>query len=115
MSIQAPTARSRSEETDERRVLRDARGLFQPGTAPGPGRYPQGRKASIDVLDEMLAETGNREKLRKALQREFDRSPVAFFRRIIMPLLPKTALLGIVDGGGEALVKFIAGIREDRL
>jgi hypothetical protein len=63
----------------------------------------------------MLAESSNREKLREALQREFDQNPVAFFRRVIMPLLPRTAVLGVADGDGEPLIKIISGVSEDRL
>jgi len=96
-------------------VIRDSRGRFIEGTRPGPGMTARGRLEAIRTLDAMLAESGNVEKLRDALQRSFDRNPMRFFKSIIMPLLPKTAVLGIESEGGHAAVKIIAGVAEDRL
>lgn len=105
-------ARSGSDETDlQAPVLRDPKGLFVSGTRPGPGRFPAGRKASIEVLDKMLAEVGNLERLRTALQAEFNRNPVAFFRQIVMPMIPKTALLHVSGGDGATVAGAILAVR----
>jgi len=117
MSDETLLARTDTGETDGApRMLRDERGRFIVGTAPGPGRCPDGRRAAIQVLDRLMADAGNLEKLRDALQDEFTRSPIKFFRSIIMPLLPKQALLGIQTSDGmQAAVKIITGVSEDRL
>ena len=106
---------ARIEPRENARVLRAPDGKFLPGTCGGPGRLGFGRREAIAVLDELLATTENKAKLRDALQREFDKNPYTFFRRIIMPLLPKTAVLGIEDGDGTPVLKIISGIDGDKL
>ena len=77
-------------------IRRDYATRFQPGHKPtSPGR-PQGyggRRRALAVLDAMLADTGNLEKLGEAMQEEFDRDPMKFFRKIVMPLLPQGIML----------------------
>ncbi len=68
---------------------------------PGPGRpkgSPAGRTRALLVLDEMLGEVDNRETLRAAMQAAFDKNPLKFFRQVVIPLLPKTAL-AVTDTG----------------
>lgn len=55
----------------------------------------RGRLAAVAVLDKLLSESVNQKKLYKALQREFDRNPVKFFRQIVMPLLPRESKVDI--------------------
>jgi hypothetical protein len=40
---------------------------------------------------------------------------MAFFRRIIMPLLPKTALLSVESEGVVQTIKIISGVDESQL
>ncbi len=64
-------------------------------TGPGPGRpkgSPTGRTRALIALDAMLAEEGTQEALSAAFKAEFAKNPVRFFRRFVMPLLPKQAL-----------------------
>ena len=66
------------------------------GSQPGPGR-PRGsgggRTRVLLELDRLLAKAANTKRLREALQAEFDADPVAFFRRFVMPLLPRESLV----------------------
>ena len=69
----------------------------------GPGRpkgSPAGRTRALLVLDEMLGEVDNRETLRAAMQAAFDKNPLKFFRQVVIPLLPKTALAATDTGHG---------------
>jgi hypothetical protein len=54
---------------------------------------------ALDALDGMLADESTLETLRYGLQKALERDPVWFFRRIIMPLLPKEASLQIENDG----------------
>jgi len=45
------------------------------------------------VIDEILADEGNLETLRRALQERFNADPVRFWLRIAAPLLPRPAKL----------------------
>lgn len=85
---------------------RDIATRFQPGHVPtSPGR-PQGyggRRKALAMLDAMLAEESNIEKLREAFQSDFDRDPVRFFRKIVMPLLPQGISLATNDEKGAVV------------
>ena len=76
---------------------------FKPGQSGNPAGRPRGnafgRMNALDALDGMLADEGNLETLRDGLQKALQRDPVWFFRRIIMPLLPKEASLQIENDG----------------
>ena len=61
-----------------------------------------GRKSALEELDRMLGRATNRKTLRGALQSAFDQDPFAFFRGIVMPLLPKESLMRL-DSGSPAL------------
>jgi len=69
---------------------------FEVGNPGGPGRPPgswSGRRRAVQIIDEILADAGNAEALRAALQRRFDRDPVRFWLRIGAPLLPRESKL----------------------
>ena len=57
---------------------------------------------SLRTLDKLLNRSGNIEKLERALQRRFNRDPVAFFENFVMPLLPKQAM-GVLESGGRVI------------
>jgi hypothetical protein len=52
-----------------------------------------GRMLALHVLDKMLARRKKQSTLLRALEDEFDRDTIGFFKSIIMPLLPKEAKL----------------------
>jgi hypothetical protein len=54
---------------------------------------------ALDTLDDMLSDETTLETLSDGLQKALERDPVWFFRRIIMPLLPKEASLQIENNG----------------
>lgn len=58
------------------------------------GRWvSNGRKAALSCLDAMMGEESNIQILGEALQKEFEKDPVKFFKEMIMPLCPKQMLL----------------------
>lgn len=63
---------------------------FIPGGAPGPGR-PKGsvggRAAAIATIDSIISENGD--EFRAALEKEFHKSPVKFWRMFGFPLVPQ--------------------------
>ncbi len=54
---------------------------------------------ALAELDNMLKDAGVMETLRDGLQKALERDPVWFFRRVIMPLLPKEATLSLENNG----------------
>jgi hypothetical protein len=76
---------------------------FQPGQSGNPTGKKKGtrsgRMQALGELDSLLNEAGALETLREGLQKALERDPVWFFRRIIMPLLPKEASLQIENDG----------------
>ena len=66
---------------------------FEPGVSGNPVGRPKGsyggRIKALAALDRMLGKKRNESKLVKALEVEFGKDPVRFFKTIIMPLLPK--------------------------
>ena len=76
---------------------------FQPGQSGNPAGRPKGTKTgrlhALGELDALLSEEEARETLRKGFQKALERDPVWFFRRIIMPLLPKEATLSFENDG----------------
>ena len=70
---------------------------FKPGNPGGPGRPKgsisgrTGRTAALKVLDEVLSDPDNLEYFRDEMEKCFRRSPGTFFRKYVMPLLPKGA------------------------
>jgi hypothetical protein len=66
---------------------------------------------ALDTLDGMLSDDGTLEALREGLQKALDRDPVWFFRRIIMPLLPKEATLSLENEGAVQWVSLSTILR----
>jgi hypothetical protein len=54
----------------------------------------------------MMGEPANLDKLREALQRKFNRSPVGFYRQIIFPLMPREMLSSSDAEKSDDLSKF---------
>ena len=80
---------------------------FKPGQSGNPsgGKKPAGfvgRLQALAVLDKVMGKEKNKEKLEKFLQKEFDKSPVSFFREFVMPLLPKESK-GLIESGGRTV------------
>lgn len=80
---------------------------FQPGVSGNPAGRPKGagggRTLALANLDKMLARPRNQALLIRALEREFKKDPVRFFRTMIMPLLPKEARLEL---GHEGVIQW---------
>jgi len=76
---------------------------FQPGQSGNPLGRPKGTKSgrvhALGELDAMLSDDSALETLREGFQKALERDPVWFFRRIIIPLLPKEASLQIENAG----------------
>jgi hypothetical protein len=76
---------------------------FQPGQSGNPAGRPKGRVSGrmqlIKSLDRLLQDETNQNALLNGLQQRMHDDPVWFFRRIIMPLLPKEASVSIEHSG----------------
>ena len=76
---------------------------FQPGQSGNPAGRPKGavsgRSQIVKAVDQMLQSEGNQQALLDSLQASLKENPVWFFRRIIMPLLPKEASVNIEHSG----------------
>jgi hypothetical protein len=71
-----------------------------------PGQNKMGRKGAMGgrmqallCLDKMLARRKTQATLMRALDDEFKKDPIRFFRNIVMPLLPKEARLTLDADG----------------
>ncbi len=71
--------------------------MFKPGISGNPRGRPKGscggRMQALAVLDKLLAGKKTRKALHYALEVEFEKSPINFFKSIVMPLLPRDAKL----------------------
>lgn len=77
---------------------------FAAGNPGGPGRPPgswSGRRRALQIIDEVLADAGNADALRDALQTRFDADPVAFWLQLGAPLLPREAKLELLTKAGD--------------
>ncbi len=78
-------------------------GQFQPGESGNPGGRPKGscggRVQALSALDAMLAKRRNQQALVRALEEDFIRNPVRFFKTVVMPLLPKESKLSVEREG----------------
>jgi len=92
-------------------------GKFAAGQSGNPVGRPKGsyggRIQALASLDKIVGRRKNLAALEKALEVEFAKDPVRFFRSIIMPLLPKESKLeldrdgvirwqSLLGGGGES-------------
>jgi len=75
---------------------------WKPGQSGNPGGPKKGvaggRSAALRQLDEMLSRTENLRVLRAALEKDFRKNPMRFFRDVVMPLLPKQAVSQLQSG-----------------
>ena len=72
----------------------------QSGNPAGSNKGPRsGRMLALAELDSMLKDARVMVTLREGLQKALERDPVWFFRRVIMPLLPKEATLSLENNG----------------
>jgi hypothetical protein len=58
-----------------------------------------GRGQALAVLDRLVAKKKNQKALMTALEAELQAYPLRFFRRVLMPLLPRDAKLSISPDG----------------
>ena len=69
--------------------------MYKPGQSGNPAGKPKGcvhgRSRALKILDCLLDEDATLTALHDALEAEFHKNPVRFFRTIIMPLLPHEA------------------------
>jgi hypothetical protein len=76
---------------------------FQPGQSGNPAGRPKGQQSgrmqALGELDTLLKDSGVQETLREGLKKALERDPVWFFRRIVMPLLPKESTLQLENDG----------------
>lgn len=72
----------------------------------GPGRPKgslSGRAQALAVLDEVCADKKVKAAIKKELMKRALENPMAFFMKVIMPLLPKNIEDGLLDDGIKAL------------
>jgi hypothetical protein len=90
---------------------------FQPGMCANPAGRGKGnvggRAQALLLLDSLMAEEGNKAKLRDAMQANFNANPMRFFRQIIMPLLPRDVMLKMGEDGAVKWVNLLTTIRTD--
>ena len=76
---------------------------FQAGQSGNPRGRPKGtcggRARALVILDKMLGKKRSEAALMKALEQEFEKDPVRFFKTIVMPLLPKESKLNVDRDG----------------
>ncbi len=98
-----------------------ARGRFKTGNKAalnGKSRTGQrnkktGRAIALQCLDKMLTDRRNVKRLQEDLELEFRADPTAFFKLVIMPLLPKESLLQLTSPDGKHGIKIIHAAEDD--
>ena len=63
----------------------------------GELRKANGRRACLEMLDVLLADHHNIQKLKDAMQERMDEDPLTFFQEVVKPLIPARML---EDSGG---------------
>lgn len=75
---------------------------WKPGQSGNPAGSKKGvlggRSAALRELDAMLAKAENLRVLREALEKDFRKNPMRFFKDVVMPLLPKQAVSQLNSG-----------------
>ena len=75
---------------------------WKPGQSGNPAGAKKGvlggRSAALHELDAMLAKAENLQVLREALEKDFRKNPMRFFKDVVMPLLPKQAVSQLSAG-----------------
>ena len=68
--------------------------MFQPGISGNSHGRPRGsvsgRAQTLATLDRMLSEECNQQVLFDALEKDFQSDPVRFFRKTVVPLIPRS-------------------------
>ena len=81
---------------------------FKPGESGNPRGRPvgstSGRTRVLSVLDQILSEADSLAAMHAAFMAEFKKSPVRFFRQIVMPLLPREAVSRIMTENPGTIV-----------
>ena len=85
---------------------------FQTGVSGNPSGLPRGqskggrprgsvggRMQALMLLDKILGKRKSQRGLTEALEKELERDALAFFKTIVMPLLPKESKLAVENDG----------------
>ena len=62
---------------------------------PGRKVRANGRRAALEVLDNVMSNAVNMQALKKDMQKEFEADPTAFFLKVVLPCMPKEMLLNV--------------------
>jgi len=85
-------------------IIRDKQGKFLKGISGNPTGKSKGTPnhngltACLNAIQDMFEEKKNAKKFRDAVQKAFDKSPLNFYARFGMPLLPKNLTLTAPEG-----------------
>ena len=58
-----------------------------------------GRAETLATLDRLLAKSRNRKTLLAAMEARLEENPALFFRKVVMPLLPRDTTLSVESDG----------------
>jgi hypothetical protein len=87
--------------------------MFEAGKSGNPRGRPKGsyggRIQALAELDRMMGRGQNKRLLARALQEEFRKDPMGFFRSVIMPLLPKESKVAVDREGVITWRSLISG------
>jgi len=92
--------------------MRDEKGRFMPGFSGCPGAHKGrygGRTIALMILDKVIAEQPYQKKLEHAIRAAAMKQPLWFFLKVVVPLLPKEAILRVFgEGEGSVLDELIS-------
>ena len=80
---------------------------------PEPVRV-NGRRAMLQMLDVLLAEENNVQTIASALQHYLNEKPLDFFYRIVMPMLPKGAVLDEDENKSNEIAINLVPVKDHR-